>query len=231
MTQLYNNITRLLNEYFYKTVEKPVKYNEWLDEYYFNGIWYIGNIFYDDCTKDNNDKYNLTYLNNQSFTYDEDSKSYNMKRTTTGFGTILIKDLTVPNTFMCSVDFKLNNGGSLNVQPRIVIYNENGNGIASRIVYASTSSKGYGVSYTNYTTDGAFITSQQSADIAIGEWYTINMFVDNYNIIEEVYDSNKNLIGRQYVQSNISLNNNKIGIQHCYTNGASVNWRNLKVIY
>ena len=56
MSILLDNINDLVNKYFYKTTDKPVKYNEWLDEYYFNGKWYIGDVFYDDCNKDNSDK-------------------------------------------------------------------------------------------------------------------------------------------------------------------------------
>lgn len=231
MSQLYDNIIEFINQHFYKRNEKPVKYQEWLTNEYRNGEWYIGNVFYDECDKDNTGYYDLSYLNNQTFSYDKSTKSYIMKRNNTGFGTILINNLTAPSTFMCSVDFKLNTGGSINTQPRLVIFNSNGNGIASRVVYASSTSKGYGVSYVNYTSDGSFITSQSSANITTGEWYTMKVFVDNYNIIEEIYDSSKNLMGTQYVQSNVALDENRIGIQHCYTSNASVNWKNLKVIY
>lgn len=41
MTQFYDNITQLLNKYFYKTEEKPTKYNEWVTSYYSNGKWYL----------------------------------------------------------------------------------------------------------------------------------------------------------------------------------------------
>ena len=42
ITDLYNNIIALLGNYFYKTEEKPTKYNEWLTSEYANGKWYIG---------------------------------------------------------------------------------------------------------------------------------------------------------------------------------------------
>lgn len=42
ITDLYNNIIALLGNYFYKTEEKPIKYNEWLTSEYINGRWYIG---------------------------------------------------------------------------------------------------------------------------------------------------------------------------------------------
>ena len=42
MSQLLENLITLVNKYFYKTEEKPVKYSEWLTSEYKNGIWYIG---------------------------------------------------------------------------------------------------------------------------------------------------------------------------------------------
>ena len=42
ITDLYNNIITLVNKYFYKTKEKPAKYEEWLISEYVNGKWYIG---------------------------------------------------------------------------------------------------------------------------------------------------------------------------------------------
>lgn len=42
MGQLLENLITLINKYFYKTEEKPVKYNEWLTSEYVNGVWYIG---------------------------------------------------------------------------------------------------------------------------------------------------------------------------------------------
>lgn len=41
ITDLYNNIIALVNKYFYKTEEKPAKYEEWLQSGYSNGIWYL----------------------------------------------------------------------------------------------------------------------------------------------------------------------------------------------
>lgn len=38
---LYENLIALVNKYFYKTEEKPMKYNEWLTNTYSNGKWYI----------------------------------------------------------------------------------------------------------------------------------------------------------------------------------------------
>lgn len=38
---LLENIITLINKYFYKTEEKPVKYREWLTSKYINGKWYI----------------------------------------------------------------------------------------------------------------------------------------------------------------------------------------------
>ena len=38
---LYENLIALVNKYFYKTDEKPAKYNEWLTNTYSNGKWYI----------------------------------------------------------------------------------------------------------------------------------------------------------------------------------------------
>lgn len=42
MSQFYDNIIRLINQYFYRTKEKPDKYGEWLISEYVNGKWYIG---------------------------------------------------------------------------------------------------------------------------------------------------------------------------------------------
>ena len=41
---LYEDLIALVNKYFYKTDEKPAKYNEWLTSEYINGKWYIGYV-------------------------------------------------------------------------------------------------------------------------------------------------------------------------------------------
>ena len=38
---LYEDLIALVNKYFYKTEEKPAKYNEWLQNGYSNGTWYL----------------------------------------------------------------------------------------------------------------------------------------------------------------------------------------------
>lgn len=39
---LRDNLITLLNKYFYKREEKPVKYSQWLTSQYENGTWYLG---------------------------------------------------------------------------------------------------------------------------------------------------------------------------------------------
>lgn len=39
---LYENLIALVNKYFYKTEEKPIKYSEWLISEYINGKWFLG---------------------------------------------------------------------------------------------------------------------------------------------------------------------------------------------
>ena len=50
MSDLLDNIISFTHTYFYKTEEKPVKYNEWLKTGYSNGIYYIGEdwIYFND---------------------------------------------------------------------------------------------------------------------------------------------------------------------------------------
>lgn len=180
---------------------------------------------YDSGTSDNTSKYDTTSASGMSFAFDSTETAYKLTRTSSGFGTILLKDLTVDTNVELSFDVKMMSMSSPNSQPRLGLYNGN-NGVVGRLAKWGSGNT-IQISTATKSADG---TSISSANISSNwsEWYTLKLTFDGNSVKEELYQGNTLISSVTGTQSTLG-NSNSVGIQFAYANGTIVYFKNLKV--
>lgn len=180
--------------------------------------------FFDDATIDRTSKYDTTSSTGQTFSYDSNESAYKITRTSDGFGSIIVKDLSVDTDVEISIDFK--QSSCYNNQPRLALFNAN-NGVCGRLAKFNGGNQ-MGLSTITKTADGTVIGSLKNISSNWSKYYTIKVIFDGSTVTEELYDGDTLIDSVTGTQSILSSNNN-VGVQHCYFNGCTVYLKNLKV--
>lgn len=189
----------------------------------------IDALKYDDATSDNTSKYDTTYSTGQTFNYDSSNSAYKLQRTSNGMGSVIVKDLTVPNNVEISYLLKIGNSTSLNTQPALSLFNENGSGVGIRSGY-NYDTKYFILSDVEYNNFGTTISRDDYNSLSQNTWYRVVLSHNNGTVTAKLYDTSDNLLKSVTGStSKFSNNSNKVGIICSYANSVTLYFKELKV--
>ena len=180
---------------------------------------------YDSGASDNTSQYDTTSASGMSFAFDSTETAYKLTRTSSGFGTILVKDLTVATNIELSVDIKMMSMSSPNSQPRLGLFNGN-NGIVGRLAKWGAGNT-IAIGTATKTADGTII-ADKNVSTNWGEYYTVKVIFSGSTVTEELYQGDTLISSVTGTQSTLG-NSNSVGIQFAYANGTIVYFKNLRI--
>lgn len=172
-------------------------------------------------------KYDTTYSSNQSFTFDSTNSCYKITRSSAGFGTILVKDITVPNSVEFSFKFKTTTyGASTNTQPKLALFNGS-SGLGVKMVRDTSY-----IGTCGYTSDGTRPTGETHTGFSGSNnvWYLVKFIVNGTSISAQIYNESNTLVSSASASSSVlASTGNKVAIQHAYDPYAVVYFKEIMV--
>ena len=144
--------------------------------------------FYDAGSQSNLSKYDTTYNNNISFTYDSTNSAYKLQKTTNGFGTLILKDVSVSDNVKVEFDVML---GRVDINTQFSVRVANGEtSIGSILIgYGNIGMKQHSLAkITGYVGANQGTTEQeQISSISANVWYHIELSVENGVWVSKFY--------------------------------------------
>ena len=191
-------------------------------------------LFYDSAKANNLSEYDI--YSNLSVEWLEE-EYYKITQKTTGYGYCSPLNLSLPKTIVIECEVGNIPQGNQNSQLRIGAYNPNNNnkGVGAKL----TRMPGVGVYDMSVVEGTAGKTYEawsplQTKDISIitGEWYILKIIIDESNVqglLSRSDGSEVVSVAGFFSSSILGGTGNELYIEHCYSSGACVGIRNIKV--
>ena len=162
-------------------------------------------------------------------TYNSTESAYEITKTSTrGVGSILLNNNTFSHSCKVSYDIKLVTSSSVNIQPRITLFNGN-NGICGRIIYASSASV-YCIAIQQHSksSDGSSEISYQDCSLN-ANWYNMEVIYANGTVTMNL-KQNDTVIATCTGSETILGDSNELGIVISFNKDSKVYVKNITVL-